>query len=551
MLRSMNERLQAIPAAPRWRPGAATLTALLAGVMLTTAMPPYEGTAPLALLALALLFHALRAAAHPARTAFVFGVGHMAPLLVWLFYLDPAKSIPTRALVPVQAVAAILFVAIHYLFLGVAVGLARRWRGPRGVLPLLPILWLGVELLRSVGELGFPWCLVGAAWLDTPLMPLYAAAGEIGMGAATALSAAALVAAFDLIRLRPPDRAHRWGLVAASCLLWVGLWLGSRPAAAAATSGGQRTAPLRVASVQADVLQADKWDDARIDSTIVPYTALTRAAAAAGAELAVWAETAVPAYLLYDRDLVNWVQGLARQSEIAILTGFPDARLIPGELDAQGNRRYERYNAAGLFSAAGELLGRYSKHHLVPLGEAIPFQRWLPALGRLDVGQAEWTPGAPPGPLALPTTRGEVPLITLICFEAVFSDLARQAVRRGGSVLVNITNDGWFGHPAGPAQHAALSRIRAAECGVPLVRSANNGISLITDDRGVVLAQLGLHRRGVIHAEIMPRPRGTWFVRAGFWPVVGFLGLWTLLAVLLLQRRGASEAAGAGEADEA
>ena len=534
----MNDRLQPLPATPRWRPSLATLARFRAGVMLTSAMPPQRGTAALAVLALAMLFGALRSTPHPGRTAFFFGIGHVAPLLVWLFYLDPAKSIPSRTLVPVQAMAAILFVAAHYLLLGMTAGLVRRWAGARAVLPLLPVLWLGLELLRSAGELGFPWCLVGAVWLDTPLQQLYAAAGELGLGAATALTAAALVAAVDLIRTG--DRrasAHRWALLGAAGLLWGGLWLASRPVAAQITApAGQRTAPLLVASVQANVTQADKWDDAKIDSTIIPYTDLTRRAAAAGAELAVWAETAIPAYLFFDRHLVNWVQGLARDSGIALLAGFPDARLIPGQVDALGNRRYERSNAAGLFSTAGELVARYSKHHLVPLGEAMPFQRWLPWLGRLDVGQAEWTPGAPPSPLKLPTEQGEVPLITLICFEAVFSDLARQAVRRGGSILVNITNDGWFGHPAGPAQHAALSRIRAAECGVPLVRSANNGISLITDARGCVLASLGLQRRGVIQAEVATVARGTWFVRAGSWPVVGYLALWACGALLLVAR---------------
>ncbi|HOX26671.1 MAG TPA: apolipoprotein N-acyltransferase [Candidatus Krumholzibacteria bacterium] len=540
----MNDRIRDLPEAPRWRPSLVTVAGLLAGVMLTSAMPPFRGTAVLAPLALAILFDGLRRTPRPARLAFFFGVSHQATLLVWLFFLDPAKSIPTRALVPVQAIAAILFVAAHYWLLGVVAGQVRRWTGPRFTLMVLPLLWVGLELLRSAGELGFPWCLVGAAWLETPLRPLYAACGEIGLGGATALLGAALVAVADLLRDGRRAGAHRWGVIAACGVLWLGLWAASAPLGSAPAEG-QRTAPLTVASVQANVAQADKWDDARIDSTRIPYTTLTAGAAERGAELVVWAETAVPSYLRYDGVLLEWVRTTASDNRTAILAGYLDARLVPGSDDPAAKPRYERFNTAGLFSDRGTLVATYGKHHLVPLGEAMPFQRWLPALGRIDVGQAEWTAGLPPGPMLLPTSRGEVPLVPLICFEAAFSQLARRAVGRGGGVLVNITNDGWFGHRAGPIQHAALSRIRAVECGVPLVRSANNGISLICDADGEVRARLGLHRRGAIHAEIATVARGTRYVRTGWWPVVAYLGLWGAAAAVLVRR----DAAQAGKAN--
>jgi len=545
----MNERIADLPAAPRWRPSSTTVAGVLAGIMLTTALPPFRDTAVLAPLALAVLFHGLRATARPARLAFFFGLAHVGTLLVWLFYLDPAKSIPTRALVPVQAIAAILFVAAHFAVFGWTAGRVRRWMGSRFLLAALPLLWLGLELLRSFGELGFPWCLVGAAWLDTPARPLYAACGELGLGAATAALAAALVAVADLLRGGARGGAHRWGVVACCAGLWLGLWAASRPLVAGAATGtvaadaaAARTAPLVVACVQANVAQADKWDDARIDSTRIPSTARTRRAAAGGAELVIWAETAVPSYLRYDRTLLDWVRTTASENGVAILTGFLDARLVPNELDATQKPRYEKYNTAGLFSAHGTLLDTYGKHHLVPLGEAMPGQRWLPALGRIDVGQAEWTPGPPPGSLRLATSRGEVRLVPLICFEAVFSGLSRRAVAGGGQVLVNITNDGWFGHPAGPAQHAALSRIRAVECGVPLVRSANNGISLICGPDGAVAARLGLHRRSVIAATIPLDGRPTRYVRTGWWPLLVYFGVWLAVAVPLVRRDAARDA---------
>ena len=554
MLPAMDAHVQPLPPAPTWRPGWPTLIAVVAGLMLTTAMPPFRGTAVLAPLALALFFHALREAPRPGRLATWFGLAHVGPLLLWLFFLDPAKSIPTRLLVPVQALAAILFVAAHYTVLGLVVGRIRRTVGPRLLLGLLPLLWMLVELLRSwgLGELGFPWCLSGAAWLHSPVRPLYAAAGELGLGGATALLAATLVALLDLWRVRRTGRAGpdgavasdpagvatrrlARGLTAATLVLWLLLAAGSRPLGED-VRGHRRTAPLPVAAIQADVDQADKWDDAKIDSTRIPYTRLTHRAAAAGAELVVWAETAIPAYVRYERGLLDWVRGLAREREVAILTGFPDARRVADPDAGEGQTRLEKFNAAGLFSSTGTLLETYGKHHLVPIGESMPFQRWIPALGRIDVGQAEWTRGERPGPMTLATARGEVPLFTLICYEAAFGNLARGAVQRGGRVMVNITNDGWFGHPSGPRQHAALARIRAIECGVPLVRSANNGISLIAGPDGTVLDRLALDRRGLVAATVPVVARGTLFVRLGWWPVLLFLAVWSTVALAMLWR---------------
>lgn len=553
----MEDHVQPVPRAPRWRPGRETMLAVLAGIMLTTAMPPLRGTALLAPLALAVLFHLLRTARQPGRLGFWFGLAHAGPLMQWLFYLDPAKSIPSPLLVPLQAMAAIAFVAAHYALFGLVVGRVRRRVGPGPLLPLLPALWMLLEVLRSVGELGFPWCLTGAAWLESPLRPLYAASGELGLGGATALLAAMLVALADRWRAgrdapaapaaprsgdgpgtagaggasRPVARA----LVGASVALWVLLVLGSRPLGDPVPPG-DRSEPLAVAAIQADVSQADKWDDAKIDSTRLPYTRLTARAAARGAELVVWAETAVPAYIRYERGLLNWVQGLARTHRVPILTGFPDARRATATT-ADGKPTLEKFNAAGLFTAAGQLQQTYGKHHLVPIGESMPFQRWIPALGRLDVGQAEWTPGEPPGPMPLATGAGEVPLFTLICYEAAFSHLARDAVRAGGRVMVNITNDGWFGHPAGPRQHADLARIRAVECGVPLVRSANNGISLITGPDGTVVQRLGLDRRGLVADTIPVTATGTLFVRLGWWPALGYLVIVGVVVAWLAGRR--------------
>lgn len=516
------------------RPDAGDGGAIVAGLMATTAMPPFAATGWLIVPALALLFGLLADAPRPARVAGWFGLAHQASLLHWIYLLGPEATISSRGLVPVMATLAVLYAALFALAFGAAFALARRRCGREAALILLPLLWTGMEAARGVGELGFPWCLSGAAWIGTPLLPLAAAAGERGLGAATALTALALLAARDLARGRVEGagaRGWRRAAIGLAAVAWAALALGAGVAGPSAPVGTAVRPPLRVAAIQADVALGDKWDAAKIDSTLVPYARLTARAAREGAQLAVWAETAVPDYLIHTPALLAWVRHLAQDNRVAIFLGYPHATL------AAGGGEPLRYNGAGLFRADGRLQDFYAKFHLLPFGERMPFSALVPAISRVDFGQAEWTPGALPTPMVLTTPDGDYRLAGLICFESIFPGLSRVAVRRGAELLVNITNDGWFGVTAGPRQHAELARLRAAECGVPLVRCANNGISFVTDARGRIVAHAGLRQRAVVAADVTPGPGGTLFVRWGSRPVWAVLILWSALAILLTRNR--------------
>jgi apolipoprotein N-acyltransferase len=504
------------------RPDPGTNLALLAGLVTALGLPPYPWTWPLVPVGLAILFAVLVRAPRPGRTIWLFALVHQGALLHWLFLLDPSKSIPTRALVPIQAIATVLYVSVFYLIVGWAFGRIRQRTGPARALLLLPVLWTVMEAARGRGEMAFSWCLAGSAVVGTPLMGLARSAGELGVGAGFT-TLAVLIAAW---RLRD-DHPRVFGSAAAGCAaVWIFLVGGAflapdLPGEPAAL----RTQPLKVAAIQADVALADKWQDAKIDSTKVPYADLTQEAADAGAEFVVWAETAVPAYLRLDPDLMAWIRGVVREAGVHLYTGFPDADRGPdGEV--------RRFNSSGLFDPRGVLRDSYAKHHLLPIGEAMPFTRYLPFLAGLDVGQAEWAPGPRPTAMTVARPGGEFPFSGLICFESVFSWLARESVLAGSRCLVVITNDGWFGESAGPRQHAALARLRAAECSVPVIRSANNGISFISDDTGRLVAELGLGRRGFILADVLPGSGRTLFVRHGSAPLFWLLLVWTLLVLI-------------------
>jgi apolipoprotein N-acyltransferase len=517
------------------RPAVETWLVVGSGLMMTLGLPPHVGTWPLVPLAMTALFWTLLGARRPARTAWLFGLVHQAGLLYWLFLLDAAKSIPSPALVPLQALAAIAYVSVFYLGFGWAFGQVRGRCGPARALLSLPVLWVATEAVRSRGELGFAWCLSGSAAISSPFLALARASGEIGLGAGLAF-AAALGAGWLAGRVRRPDviLSGRTLMVLAvgTAIVWASLGLGSRLAPASppaharlAAALGTMSGPVPVAAIQADVALEDKWSKACLDSTRIPYKDLTLRAGHDGARLIVWAETAVPAYVRYDVTLLQWVRETAIASGAWLYTGFPDADRSP-----EGQLRV--YNSSGLFDAQGAQRDRYAKHHLLPIGETMPFQRVFPFLAKVNVGQAEWVPGPPPQPMNVALAAGSFRISGLVCFESVFGALARDSVRRGSQCLVVITNDGWFGHSAGPRQHAWLARLRAVECAVPVIRCANNGISFIADADGRVLDSLDLGRRGIVRAEITPGDGRTLYVKAGAWPLFAWLVAWFLLAAL-------------------
>jgi len=515
------------------RPGLSTNLALFAGFMVTAGLPPYPWTGILVPVGLALLFGVLFSSARPGRMAWFFGLAHQTTLLHWLFLLDPSKTIPTRALVPIQAAAAIVYVSCFYLAAGWVFGKLKNRLGPVTSLLLLPGLWTAMEVLRSRGELAFSWCLSGAAVIGTPLMALARTSGEIGVGAGLAFFAVLLTVFWTDRRDRLVPGPYRNALLVACCLVWVGLLAGSFVRPSSRSFSPDTVEAIEVAAVQADVALAVKWVDAKIDSTKIPYTALTRQAAADGAEFVVWAETAVPAYLRYDKSLLDWTRTLVRDTGVWLYAGFPDA-------DRGPDGKVRTYNSSGLFSPEGRIQDRYAKYHLLPIGESMPFSSLFPFLANLDVGQAEWTPGDPPLPMKVTTDRGSFRFSGLVCFESIFSHLARQSVRRGSQCLVVITNDGWFGKSAGPRQHTWLARLRAVETGVPVIRCANNGISFICTADGRILDRLELGERGIVRAVIKPGDGRTMYVAYGAWPLFGFLAVWSLLVVSLGRLTGRS-----------
>jgi len=191
-------------------------------------------------------------------------------------------------------------------------------------------------------------------------------------------------------------------------------------------------------------------------------------------DLVIWPEAATPFFLQDQSKLAQQVKQLPRQFNTPLLVGSPTYRqLSSGE--------YQYYNSAYLFSSTGEVLGRSDKIHLVPFGEYVPLGRLLAFIDKLVVGVGDFSPGE-----VRPLPLNGYDLGVLVCYEAIFPQLAREYVRRGSGLLVNLTNDAWFGRSSAPYQLLAMTRFRAIENRIWIARAANTGISALISPAGRV-----------------------------------------------------------------
>lgn len=286
---------------------------------------------------------------------------------------------------------------------------------------------------------------------------------------------------------------------------------------------------VRVAVLQSNIPQADKWDPAKKHEIIQAHLELSRFVSLDQPDLIVWPEAAFPGYWNRDPDRKSIVS-LVQELKIPILLGSPH---LESDMPANGIAYNSAYLADPSFGGEGrEGIQRYDKIRLVPFGEYVPW-RWLFGpfgLERLAyaLGVSDFYAGKEMKVFSLASGRGLRPLLrrrfsTLICFEDIFPSLAREAVHRGAEFLTVITNDAWFSISAAPYQHLQASQFRAIENGVPVVRSANTGVSAFVNERGKVLDRIRDKKGhdifiggGLVRSVSIGYPE-TFYRKAGFW----------------------------------
>ncbi|MBI1873056.1 MAG: apolipoprotein N-acyltransferase [Acidobacteria bacterium] len=368
--------------------------------------------------------------------------------------------------------------------------------GMTGLL-LTPAAWVLTELGRTHLFGGFPWVLLGYSQAtNLPVAQIASVLGVFGVSALVALVNAALGA----VVLSQGRGARTWPAITAAAVLiastgW-GYW---RIRDARLVHEGT---PIRVALVQGNVAQDDKWNPQLAPRILERYLSMTQQATRQGATLVIWPESATP--FLYEDDPVGAraLRALVRDAGVHLLFGSDQI---------ERDRPPRSYNAAFMLDPAGRTRGVYRKIHLVPFGEFVPLKRMLFFVKPLVEAISDFSPGTDTTMLSYEDHR----ISTAICYEVVYPRLIRQMVLSGSELLTTITNDAWYGRSSAPHQHFWQAAMRSIEEGRYLARAANTGVSGIVDPYGRAVIRSELFVPDVLVGEVRLLAGRTPYARFG------------------------------------
>jgi apolipoprotein N-acyltransferase len=446
-------------------------------------------------------------AAKPAQAfllAYVCGILWYAGTCYWIY--DTMRQYGGLA-APLALLALVLFclyLGLYHGFFGLLLSLCvGPGRDYRRALVAAPFLWVAVELARE-RITGFPWNLLGTAQVDNlSLTRITTVTGVFGVSFEIMLVNVAVAAAFLV-----PKKKRNTLLVAslaAAAVLQAGRLV---EAPALPTS---RTALLLQENIPVDenwtrdtfVQTLSSLSDATLRTTAM--NASTTSEAQRKIDLIVWPESPAPFYA-NDPFFRETISRVAQQSNAWLVTGV----IGNGPAGALASRIF---NSAILISPSGEMISRYDKVHLVPFGEYLPFPKFFAFAGGLTKEVGEFAAGSSRAPL----DAGGTKLGVFICYESVFPSEVRQFADQGAEVLVNLSNDGWYGDSGAYAQHLNQTRMRAIENDRWLLSATNTGVTASIDPYGRIVARLPRKQRAALVAPYSLTSVTTFYTRHGDW----------------------------------
>jgi len=478
------------------------LIAASTGLLLTLCFPRV-GLAPIAWGALIPLLY-LASNNKPSSCftlGWIAGVFHGLTLLYWITYvINRYGNLPLL----VSLLICVLLVAYLALFPALfcaGLGWLRQHKLPW--LIVAPFLWISLELGKARLLTGFPWENLGYSqyrWLS--VIQLADIAGVFGISFVLVLSNVLLFILIFNRRLQ-----SKVALRLFSSLLFIGLIV-------SVIGYGQwrlvkleslQSKSFKIALVQGNIAQDTKWDPAFQQTTVEKYIRLSKEVTEQDPDLIVWPETATPFYFLADRENTKNLLHKLQDIDHPLLFGSPAFRKTEKQL--------RLYNRAYLLNSDSMVIGFYDKIHLVPFGEYVPWKRLLFFVDKLVQAAGDFASGEQAVVLNLAPARVGV----LICYEAIFPELSRDLVNAGANLLVNITNDAWFGRSSAPYQHLSMAVLRSVENRVPMARCANTGISGFIDVRGRILQTSNLFQDAILAGTLKLGVGKTFYTRHGDW----------------------------------
>ena len=482
--------------------------ACLSGLLLTASFPVF-GKGAIAWVALVPLWVALKnlSAFDGFRMGLLTGMVHYLTLLYWF-----VPFLNTFGPFPVVICMGILFLLASYLAMYVGLfSMVMAWVGPSitALLFTAPALWVSLEFIRSLLFGGFPWELLGHSQYNAlHIIQISDIMGVYGVSFLIMVSNGLLFLLYQhLIQRNWPGQKAGCKQIMVCVLItgtmigvaWCyGIWRISTVAEMIS-----RAPRKRIAVVQGNIDQTKKWDPAYQISTIEKYFELSKTALPQQPELLVWPETAMPFYFLEQDPLSKMVIEGIQSGATDTLFGSPAY-----EREAE---QIQYFNRAYLVRSDGIVTDEYDKAHLVPFGEYVPLKEWLPFLGKMVEHVGDFSSGAVGDTL----DWGEHRIGILICYELIFPFLSRCAVQNGAELLINITNDAWYGKTSAPYQHFSMAVFRTVETRRALVRSANTGISGFIDPVGRVVSETPLFEDAMMAEEVPLMNGQTFYVRFG------------------------------------
>ncbi len=495
--------------------------AVLSGLLLSGSFPKF-GTPALAWIALMPLLLAIRnlPTGERFRLGMVTGLVHYLTLVYWL-----TITMQNYGGLPWYASIGFLFLLSAYLslyigaFAALLVPLAPT---PFRCFMMTPALWVALEFVRAKLLTGFPWELLGySQYKALQIIQISDIFGVYGISFLVAAVNTSLFLGWLFFK------KENWGQhtvigktgagVLIAGLLLPGLTFFYGTWRLAAIRGDMAEAPkIRAAVIQGNIAQNVKWDPAFQNASLETYLRLSREAARETPELIVWPETATPFYFFRNIGLTRRIQEGIKAADAFFIIGSPSAE------EHESGMHY--LNSAYLVNPDGTLLGKYDKAHLVPFGEYVPCQKWLPFVTKMVTAIGDFSAGQSGAIISSPAAKIGVQ----ICYEVIFPSLSRLAAKNQAGLLVNITNDAWFGRSSAPYQHFSMAVLRAVENRRSVVRAANTGISGFVDPVGDVVARTSLFEEAALTRSVPVMTTETIYTRWGDWFPMGCC-IWVIL----------------------
>jgi apolipoprotein N-acyltransferase len=504
--------------------------ALVAGAVSSLAMEPFNAwpvlfvTFPVAVWLIdGAAAGRMRGIPAAAMAGWWFGFGYFVPGLYWIGYAFLVDADKFAWLLPAAICGLPAYLAL-YTALGFALARLLWTRDVARIFALAASLTIG-EWLRGHMLTGFPWNAFGYA-LTEPLA-LAQTASLIGLWGMTFLAVAIFSSPAVLIDDARTSTQRPWLAPAAAIALLV--VMGAFGAIRLARMPTQLVAGVKLRIMQPNLSQDARFNYSAKADVMSRYLSLSdrstgpQTSGVGSATILIWPESAFPFFLSREADAMAQIAELLPKGTVLVTGAVRPPDQPPGM------RVTRAYNSIYVIDHDGTIASIYDKLHLVPFGEYLPFQDWMEKLGFEQLTKVHG--GFIPGTRRKTIEMANAPrMLPLICYEAIFpGDITTAGDRPGW--IVNLTNDGWFGISTGPYQHLQQSRMRAIEEGLPLVRAANTGISVVVDPVGRIIARLGLGVEGVLDSALPSAIAPTVYTRTGDIPAAIFVALAIVFAV--------------------